>query len=64
MSTYCYEEIWLLIHVEVQAEPEDNFLRIFDFFRKPAISVAILCYQKRWKPSFGKSLNNLNRSEE
>ena len=54
------EEIWLLIHVEVQAEPEDNFaqrifsynLRIFDFFRKPAISVAILCDSNRkWRPN-------------
>jgi hypothetical protein len=45
------QEIWLLIHVEIQAKPEDSFaermfsynLRIFDRFAKPAISLAILC---------------------
>jgi len=45
------EEIWLLIHIEIQAKSEDIFaqrmflynLRIFDKFGKPAISLAILC---------------------
>ncbi len=54
------EEIWLLVHVEVQAKPEDNFaermfsynLRIFDFFRKPATSLAILCDSNLdWRPN-------------
>jgi len=54
------KEIWLLIHVEVQAEAEDIFpermfsynLRIFDRYRKPAISLAILCDSSRdWRPS-------------
>ncbi|NJN07464.1 MAG: DUF4351 domain-containing protein [Richelia sp. RM2_1_2] len=53
------EEIWLLIHVEIQAESEDEFekrmflynLRIFDKFAKPAISVAILCDSSTdWRP--------------
>ncbi|NJR18719.1 MAG: DUF4351 domain-containing protein [Calothrix sp. CSU_2_0] len=53
------EEIWLLIHVEIQAESEEEFeermflynLRIFDKFAKPAISVAILCDSRSdWRP--------------
>ncbi|MBE9210488.1 DUF4351 domain-containing protein [Nostoc sp. LEGE 06077] len=54
------EEVWLLIHVEIQAKPEDNFaermfsynLRIFDKFAKPAISLAILCdADSTWRPN-------------
>ncbi|BAZ26558.1 hypothetical protein NIES4073_74660 [Kalymmatonema gypsitolerans NIES-4073] len=54
------EEIWLLIHVEIQAKPEDNFaermfsynLRIFDRFAKAAISLAILCdTDLTWRPN-------------
>ncbi|KYC41763.1 hypothetical protein WA1_17185 [Scytonema hofmannii PCC 7110] len=54
------EEMWLLIHVEVQASPEDDFaqrmfsynLRIFDRFGKPAISLAILCdADPEWRPN-------------
>lgn len=54
------EEIWLLIHVEIQAKSEDNFaqrmfsynLRIFDKFAKPAISLAILCdADLTWRPN-------------
>lgn len=54
------EEIWLLIHVEIQAKSEDNFaqrmfsynLRIFDKFAKPAISLAILCdADSTWRPN-------------
>ncbi|BAY88885.1 MULTISPECIES: DUF4351 domain-containing protein [unclassified Tolypothrix] len=54
------EEIWLLIHVEIQARPEENFaqrmfsynLRIFDKFGKPAISLAILCdAEPNWRPN-------------
>ncbi len=54
------EEIWLLIHVEIQAKSEDNFaermfsysLRIFDKFAQPAISLAILCdADSAWRPN-------------
>ncbi|AUT00054.1 hypothetical protein CLI64_06485 [Nostoc sp. CENA543] len=54
------EEIWLLIHVEIQAQKEDDFskrmftynFRIFDRFEKPAISLAILCDTNRqWRPN-------------
>ena len=57
------EELWLLIHVEVQAARESEFarrmfvynLRIFDRFNRPAISLAILCDPSTtWRPeSFG-----------
>jgi len=51
--------IILLIHIEVQAEPEDIFpervftymLRIFDYFHQIPISLAILCDQDTtWRP--------------
>ncbi|MBH8553337.1 DUF4351 domain-containing protein [Nostocaceae cyanobacterium CENA357] len=54
------QEIWLLIHVEIQAKPEEIFaermfsynLRIFDRFAKPAISLAILCdTHLTWRPN-------------
>ena len=54
------QELWLLIHVEIQAQKEDNFgkrmftynFRIFDRFDQPAISLAILCDTNReWRPS-------------
>lgn len=54
------KELFLLLHVEVQAKPEANFaermfvyaLRIFDRFRQPAISLAILCDGKaEWRPN-------------
>ncbi|MDJ0733529.1 MAG: DUF4351 domain-containing protein [Nostocaceae cyanobacterium] len=54
------QEIWLLIHIEIQAKSEDTFaermfsynLRIFDRFRKPAISLAILCdNNQEWRPN-------------
>ncbi len=53
------EEIWLLIHIEIQATPENIFpermftynLRIFDRFGRPAISLAILCdTDSKWRP--------------
>ena len=65
------ESIILLIHLEVQAEPEDIFperiftylLRIFDYFHKPPISLVILCdSDPKWRPdrygftTFGSSL--------
>ena len=63
--------IILLIHLEVQAEPEDIFperiftylIRIFDYFHQVPISLVILCdSDKDWRPSeyhfttFGSSL--------
>ncbi|MGM3307847.1 DUF4351 domain-containing protein [Anabaena sp. WFMT] len=54
------EEIWLLIHLEIQGKPEEIFpqrmfsynLRIFDRFGKPAISLAILCdSDPKWRPN-------------
>ncbi len=54
------QEIWLLIHIEIQAKSEDTFaermfsynLRIFDRFGKPAISLAILCdTDPKWRPN-------------
>ena len=63
--------IILLIHLEVQAEPEDIFperiftylIRIFDYFHQPPISLAILCdSDPKWRPNqygfttFGSSL--------
>ncbi|YAF97189.1 MAG: DUF4351 domain-containing protein [Nodularia sp. CChRGM 3473] len=54
------EEIWLLIHVEIQAKSEDIFaqrmfsynLRIFDKFAQPAISLAFLCdADSTWRPN-------------
>ena len=63
--------IILLIHLEVQAEPEDIFseriftylIRIFDYFHQVPISLAILCdSDEDWRPSeyrfvtFGSSL--------
>ena len=63
--------IILLIHLEVQAEPEDIFperiftylIRIFDYFHQVPISLAILCdSDKNWRPNeyhfttFGSSL--------
>ena len=52
--------LFLLLHVEVQAKPEADFaermfvyaLRIFDRFRQPAVSVAILCDSNAaWRPN-------------
>ncbi|MGV0028492.1 DUF4351 domain-containing protein [Phormidesmis priestleyi] len=54
------DELWLLLHTEIQAKPEANFtermfiynLRIFDYFHHPAISLAILCDGRtNWRPS-------------
>jgi len=54
------QELWLLIHVEIQGQKEENFgkrmftynFRIFDRFDQPAISLAILCDTHRdWRPN-------------
>ena len=51
--------IVLLLHIEIQASPEKGFaermfvyaIRIFDYFRQPAVSVAILCdANPKWRP--------------
>ena len=53
------QELWLLVHIEVQAKPEANFaermlvyhLRIFDRFHSHATSLAILCDSNtKWRP--------------
>ncbi|MBO3457346.1 DUF4351 domain-containing protein [Aetokthonos hydrillicola Thurmond2011] len=53
-------EVWLLIHVEIQNQPEDNFaqrmflynLLIFARFSQPAISLAILGdTNSKWRPN-------------
>lgn len=53
------QELWLLVHIEVQAKAEANFaermlvyhLRIFDRFHSHATSLAILCDgNARWRP--------------
>ena len=52
--------IVLLLHIEIQASPEKEFaermfvyaIRIFDYFRQPAVSVAILCdANPTWRPN-------------
>jgi Domain of unknown function (DUF4351) len=54
------KDLWLLIHIEVQAEKEDIFpermffycVRFFDYYGKHAASVAILCDSNRdWRPN-------------
>lgn len=54
------QELWLLVHVEIQGQKEDHFskrmftynFRIFDRFDQPAISLAILCDTNReWRPN-------------
>lgn len=53
------QELWLLVHLEIQAQPESDFeermltyhLRIFDRFHSHATSLAILCDSNaRWRP--------------
>ncbi|MCY7392854.1 MAG: Rpn family recombination-promoting nuclease/putative transposase, partial [Leptolyngbyaceae cyanobacterium CAN_BIN12] len=54
------QELWLLIHIEIQAKPEATFaermleyhLRIFDRFHSHATSLAILCDgNAKWRPN-------------
>jgi hypothetical protein len=54
------QEVWLCVHVEVQASYEKEFTqrifiyntRIFQLYNRPAISLAILCdTNHRWRPS-------------
>ena len=60
------EEAWVLIHAEVQNQPEEQFgermyvynYRIFDRFRRPVVSLAVLGDEQRdWRPhQFGYGL--------
>jgi hypothetical protein len=54
------EDLVLLVHVEIQAKPDADFaermlvynLRIFNLFRQPTVSLAILCGgNPHWRPS-------------
>ncbi len=54
------EQIWLLLHLEVQSQSETGFeermftysIRIFDQFRQVPISLAILCDESlSWRPN-------------
>jgi hypothetical protein len=53
------EEAWILIHIEIQGQREKWFgermyiynYRVYDRFRKPVVSLAVLCDgNPRWKP--------------
>ncbi|HYV36780.1 MAG TPA: hypothetical protein VE988_13820, partial [Gemmataceae bacterium] len=53
------QEAWLLIHIEVQGRREKQFAermftysyRIYDLYRKPVLSMAVLCdADPAWKP--------------
>ncbi|MFM6513052.1 MAG: hypothetical protein ACKPH4_03475, partial [Microcystis panniformis] len=53
------EEIWILIHIEIQSQYEENFpqrmyiynYRAFDLYQKPVISLAILGDERvNWRP--------------
>jgi hypothetical protein len=53
------EEVWVLIHVEVQSQEQSEFAermyvynnRIFDVYRRPVVSLAILADEKlSWRP--------------
>lgn len=52
-------EQWVLVHIEIQAEPEKNFsermfvygYRAYDKYKKPIVSLAVLTDQNRkWRP--------------
>src|SRR5262249_34325514 len=54
------EEVWLLIHIEVQGKKEEAFpermfvygYRIYDRYRRPVVSLAVLCDDDPdWRPS-------------
>jgi hypothetical protein len=53
------EEYWLLIHIEVQGQPEGDFAermfvynyRAYDLYNRPVVSLAVLCDpQPDWRP--------------
>jgi len=54
------KDLWLLIHIEIQAESEEIFakrmflynIRIFQYYDQPATSLAVLCDSSRdWRPN-------------
>ena len=59
-------ESWVLIHIEVQGQEEDEFnrrmytynYRIFDYYNRPVASIAVLGGTKEdWRPNhFGYNL--------
>jgi hypothetical protein len=53
------QELWILIHIEVQGQPDDEFgermfvynYRIYDRFRREVVSLAVLTDERRgWRP--------------
>jgi hypothetical protein len=53
------QECWLLIHIEVQGQPEARFAermfvynyRAYDLYNRPVVSLAVLCdAQPQWRP--------------
>ncbi len=53
------EEVWVLIHVEIQAQPDSRFskrmftynYRIFDHYDRPVVSLAVLAdHRVDWRP--------------
>lgn len=56
-------EQWVLVHIEIQGKPEDDFpnrmftygYRIYDKYRQPVVSCAILTDDnKKWRPNYYK----------
>jgi hypothetical protein len=54
------KDLWLLVHIEIQAESEDIFakrmflynIRIFEYYDQPATSLAVLCDSTpNWRPN-------------
>ncbi len=64
------EEAWLLVHVEIQGDPEPEFpermyvygYRIYDRYRRPPVSLAVLCDDRPgWRPDrFGYNILGCN----
>ncbi len=64
------QQVWILIHIEVQSQTDDDFpqrmyiynYRAFDLYRRPVISLAILGDKsKSWRPNhYGYNLGNCN----
>lgn len=63
-------EVWLLLHIEVQSQEEANFpermyiynYRIFDRYQKPVISIAILADDNpHWRPQYYERVTHYTR---
>src|SRR5207248_10602115 len=59
LPIYDGQECWLLIHIEVQGQPEAGFAermfvynyRAYDLYNRPVVSLAVLCdAQPQWRP--------------